>query len=45
MDKVHFETSASLGILTLANPPLNLLNSKGPPLGWLYEPETRSELA
>jgi len=28
MDKVHFETSGSLGILTLANPPLNLLNGE-----------------
>jgi enoyl-CoA hydratase/carnithine racemase len=28
MDKVHFETSGSLGILTLANPPLNLLSGK-----------------
>jgi len=33
MDKVHFETSASLGILTLRNPPLNLLSSKGHPFG------------
>jgi len=28
MDKVHFETSGSLGILTLANPPLNLLTGE-----------------
>jgi len=28
MDKVHFETSGSLGILTLANPPLNLLSGE-----------------
>ncbi|MGC2324431.1 MAG: enoyl-CoA hydratase/isomerase family protein [Terriglobales bacterium] len=28
MDKVGFETSASLGILTLANPPLNLLSGE-----------------
>jgi enoyl-CoA hydratase/carnithine racemase len=28
MDKVHFETLGSLGILTLANPPLNLLSGE-----------------
>jgi len=28
MDKVHFETSGPLGILTLANPPLNLLSGE-----------------
>lgn len=28
MDKVHIETSGSLGILTLANPPLNLLSGE-----------------
>jgi len=28
MDKVHFETAGSLGILTLANPPLNLLSGE-----------------
>jgi enoyl-CoA hydratase/carnithine racemase len=28
MDKVRFETSGSLGILTLANPPLNLLSGE-----------------
>jgi enoyl-CoA hydratase/carnithine racemase len=28
MDKVHFEISGSLGILTLANPPLNLLSGE-----------------
>jgi enoyl-CoA hydratase/carnithine racemase len=28
MDKVHFETSGPLGILTLANPPLNLLSAE-----------------
>ena len=28
MDKVRFETSDSLGILTLANPPLNLLSEE-----------------
>ncbi len=28
MDKVHFETSGSLGILTLSNPPLNLLSGE-----------------
>ncbi len=28
MNKVHFETSGSLGILTLANPPLNLLSGE-----------------
>jgi enoyl-CoA hydratase/carnithine racemase len=28
MYKVHFETSGSLGILTLANPPLNLLSGE-----------------
>ena len=28
MNKVRFETSGSLGILTLANPPLNLLNGE-----------------
>src|SRR5260370_28219993 len=28
MHKVHFETSGSLGILTLANPPLNLISGE-----------------
>src|SRR3989442_94372 len=28
MEKVHFETSGPLGILTLANPPLNLLRGE-----------------
>jgi len=28
MDKVHFETSGPRGILTLANPPLNLLTGE-----------------
>lgn len=28
MDKVRFETSGSLGVLTLANPPLNLLSGE-----------------
>jgi len=28
MDKVHFESSGPLGILTLANPPLNLLSGE-----------------
>ncbi len=28
MNKVHFETSGSLGLLTLANPPLNLLSGE-----------------
>ncbi len=28
MDKVHFETSGPLGILTLANPPLNLFSGE-----------------
>jgi len=28
MNKVHFETSGSLGILTLVNPPLNLLSGE-----------------
>lgn len=28
MEKVHFETTGSLGILTLANPPLNLLSGE-----------------
>ena len=28
MDTVRFETSGSLGILTLANPPLNLFNEE-----------------
>jgi hypothetical protein len=28
MDKVHFETSGSLGILALSNPPLNLLSGE-----------------
>jgi len=28
MNKVHFETSGPLGILTLANPPLNLLSGE-----------------
>jgi enoyl-CoA hydratase/carnithine racemase len=28
VNKVHFETSGSLGILTLANPPLNLLSGE-----------------
>jgi enoyl-CoA hydratase/carnithine racemase len=28
MDKVHFETSGSLGVLTLSNPPLNLLSGE-----------------
>ncbi len=28
MNKVHFETSGQLGILTLANPPLNLLSGE-----------------
>ena len=26
MNKVHFETSDALGVLTLANPPLNLFS-------------------
>jgi len=28
MNKVHFETSGALGILTLENPPLNLISEK-----------------
>jgi enoyl-CoA hydratase/carnithine racemase len=28
MDKVRFETSGSLGILTLTNPPLNLFSGE-----------------
>jgi enoyl-CoA hydratase/carnithine racemase len=28
MDKVHFKSSGSLGVLTLANPPLNLLSGE-----------------
>jgi enoyl-CoA hydratase/carnithine racemase len=28
MDKVRFETSGSLGILSLANPPLNLFSGE-----------------
>ena len=28
MNKVHFETSGALGILKLANPPLNLISGE-----------------
>ena len=28
MGKVHFESSGSLGVLTLANPPLNLFSGE-----------------